>query len=121
MSILPIKPILKESPAVTAFLGADPRVYEDVAPVGAEVPYIVWQELSGLSYNHLDTEPANFDDVKFQVMVYDTYVGRAYQVRDVVRKALEGHCYILNPRLSDFDPTTKQSRRGFDANWIKDI
>ncbi len=121
MSILPILPILKANPKILEFLGADPRIYEDVAPLETEVPYIVWQELGGLSNNHLDAEPANFDDVKFQVMVYDTYVGRAYQVRDVVRKTLEAHCYILNPRISDFDPTTKQSMRGFDANWIKDI
>lgn len=121
MSILPVLPILKANPSVTAFLGTDPRVYEDVAPVDAVVPYVVWQELGGLSNNHLDTEPASFDDVQFQVMVYDTYVGRAYEVRDVVRKALEGYCFILNPRISGFDQTTKQSKRGFDANWIKGI
>lgn len=121
MNILPIKPILKASPAVTALIGVDPRIYEDIAPVGAEVPYIVWQELGGQANNHLDNAPANFDDVQFQVMVYDTYVGRAYQVRDEVRKALESYCYILNPRISGFDPTTKQSMRGFDANWIQEI
>ncbi|WP_151765936.1 DUF3168 domain-containing protein [Acinetobacter colistiniresistens] len=121
MSILPVLPILKANPTATALLGTDPRVYEDVAPAGAIVPYVVWQELGGESNNHLDNEPANFDDVQFQVMVYDTYVGRAYQVRDVVRKALESYCYILNPRISGFDPATKQSKRGFDANWIKDV
>lgn len=121
MSILPIKPILKENLSVTTLLGADPRLYEDIAPEGAQVPYIVWQELGGQAKNHLDNAPANFDDVQFQIMVYDTYVGRAYQVREAVRKALESYCYILNPRISGFDPTTKQSMRGFDANWIKEV
>lgn len=121
MSILPIVPILKANPDVTALLGADPRIYEDIAPVGAQVPYVVWQELGGQSNNHLDNSPANFDDVQFQVMVYDSYVGRAYQVRDLVRKVLESHCYILNSRISGFDLTTKQSMRGFDANWIQEI
>ncbi|APU48421.1 DUF3168 domain-containing protein [Acinetobacter junii] len=121
MSILPILPILKENPTVTDLLGVNPRIYEDIAPVGAEVPYIVWQELGGKAKNHLDNEPASFDDVQFQVMVYDTFIGRAYQVRDEVRKALESYCYILNPRISGFDPTTKQSMRGFDANWIQEI
>ncbi|ENW95970.1 DUF3168 domain-containing protein [Acinetobacter sp. NIPH 298] len=121
MSILPIKPILKASPSVTTLLGTNPRIYEDIAPEGTEVPYIVWQELGGQANNHLDNAPANFDDVQFQVMVYDTYVGRAYEVREAVRKALESYCFILNPRISGFDPTTKQSMRGFDANWIQEI
>jgi len=121
MSILPIVPILKANPDVTALLGDDPRIYEDIAPEDVQVPYIVWQELGGQSNNHLDNAAASFDDVQFQVMVYDSYVGRAYQVRDAVKKALELHCYILNPRISGFDPTTKQSMRGFDANWIQEI
>ena len=121
MNILPIFPILKADVLVTALLGADPRIYEDVAPDGAEVPYIVWQEIGGQARNHLDNAPTNFDDVQFQIMVYDTYLSRAYQVRNLVRKALERHCYILNPRISGFDPTTKQSMRGFDANWIQEI
>ena len=38
MSYLPIYKTLKQSPAVVAILGAEPRVYEDIAPVGATVP-----------------------------------------------------------------------------------
>lgn len=121
MSILPVVPILEADPSITAILGSEPRIYEDIAPEGTEVPYIVWQELGGQSNNHLDNAPANFDDVQFQVMVYDTYLGRAYQVRALVRKALESYCFILNPRISGFDSTTKQSMRGFDANWIQEI
>ena len=34
MSYLPIYKTLKQSPAVVAILGAEPRVYEDIAPVG---------------------------------------------------------------------------------------
>lgn len=121
MSYLPIYRTLKANPSVIASLGDDLRVYEDIAPDDAIVPYVVWQELSGQEYNHLDNAPANFDDVMFQVMVYDTNVKRAYEVRNTVRKALESYCFILNPRISGFDSTTKQSMRGFDANWIQEI
>lgn len=121
MSILPIVPILKASPDVTALLGVDPRIYEDIAPKDAQVPYVVWQELGGQSNNHLDNAPANFDDVQFQVMVYSSYAGSAYEVRNAVKRALELYCFILNPRISGFDSTTKQYMRGFDANWIQEI
>ncbi|MEG2445386.1 MAG: DUF3168 domain-containing protein [Acinetobacter sp.] len=121
MSYLPIYKTLKANAAVTALLGDDLRVYEDVAPENSIVPYAVWQELSGQSYNHLDNAPADFDDVMFQVMVYDTNAKNAYAVRDVVRKALELSCFVLNPRISNIDPVTKQYVRGFDANWIQEI
>lgn len=121
MSYLPIQRTLKANPAVAALLGDDLRVYEDVAPENAIVPYVVWQELSGQSHNHLDNEPAYFDDVMFQIMVYDTNARRAYGVRNTVRKALELSCFVLNPRISGIDPVTKLYVRGFDANWIQEI
>ncbi|MFA2866799.1 tail completion protein gp17 [Acinetobacter pittii] len=120
MSYLPIYKTLKESPAVVAILGAEPRVYEDIAPVGAAVPYVVWQELGGKSLNYVDNMPADNDDVMYQLKVYDTNAERASDVRSVVRKALELYCYILNPRISGVDPPTKQYFRGFDASWIHD-
>lgn len=120
MSYLPIFRILKESPAVVAHLGAEPRVYEDVAPTGAMVPYVVWQELGGKSLNYVDNMPADNDDVMYQVKVYHTRADRASEVRSVVRKALELYCFIMNPRISGVDSKTKQYFRGFDASWIHD-
>ncbi|MHC3124761.1 DUF3168 domain-containing protein [Acinetobacter sp. GN11] len=118
MSYLPIYRTLKESPAVVAHLGAELRVYEDVAPEGAEVPYVVWQELGGNSLNYVDNMPADNDDVMYQLKVYDTKADRASQVRTAVRKALELYCFIMNPRISGVDHKTKQYFRGFDASWI---
>lgn len=120
MSYLPIYRTLKESPAVVAHLGSEPRIYEDVAPEGATVPYVVWQELGGKSLNYVDNMPADNDDVMYQVKVYDTNAKRAYEVRSAVRKALELYCFIMNPRISGVDPQTKQYFRGFDASWIHD-
>ncbi|MBR7685912.1 tail completion protein gp17 [Acinetobacter nosocomialis] len=118
MSYLPIYKTLKESPAAVAYLGTEPRVYEDVAPVGAAVPYVVWQELGGKSLNYVDNMPADNDDVMYQVKVYDTKANRASEVRTVVRKVLELNSFIMNPRISGVDSKTNQYFRGFDASWI---
>lgn len=80
MSFLPIYRNLNASAELKAVLDPAKQVFEDVAPLNAPLPYIVWQTISGQANNHLDA-PANFDDTQFQLMVYDTNLQRAYQVR----------------------------------------
>ena len=117
MSFLPIYRTLAADTALTAILDPTKQTHEDVAPKDTPVPYIVWQTISGQANNYLDA-PANFDDTQFQLMVYDTNVKRAYEVRELARKALENKCWINNPALSNYEPDTKLYARGFDANWI---
>ena len=117
MSFLPIYRNLNASAELKAILDPTKQIHEDVAPADTPVPYIVWQTISGQANNYLDA-PANFDDTQFQLMVYDTNVKRAYDVRELARKALETKCWINNPALSNFEPDTKLYARGFDANWI---
>ena len=117
MSFLPIYRNLNASAELKAILDPAKQVFEDVAPHKTPLPYIVWQTISGQANNHLDA-PANFDDTQFQLMVYDTDLQRAYQVRELARKALENKCWINNPALSNYESDTKLYARGFDANWI---
>ncbi|PVZ89980.1 DUF3168 domain-containing protein [Serratia sp. S1B] len=116
MSFLPVFRLLNADANVQAILGSELRVYEDVAPTGTAVPYAVWQEVGGSAENDLDI-PASVDHVMYQVMIYDTNCKRGYEVRDLVRAVLEQHSYILNPRISNYEPSTKLFSRGFDANW----
>ena len=115
--ILPIYRTLAADPAIKAVLNPEIQIFEDVAPHKTPLPYIVWQTISGQANNHLD-EPANFDDMQFQLMVYDSDLKRAYQLKELARKALERLCWINNPALSVRDNEAKLYGRGFDANWI---
>jgi hypothetical protein len=117
MSFLPIYRTIKADVALAAIIDVETQVFEDVAPNGTQPPYAVWKTISGQANNHLD-EPANFDDTQFQVMVYDTDTKHAYEIRDAIRTALEHHCWILNPSISQYDNKAKLYGRGFDANWI---
>ncbi|MPW44803.1 DUF3168 domain-containing protein [Acinetobacter guerrae] len=117
MSFLPIFRTLNADVAVKAILGNDLRVYEDIAPLNTAVPYAVWQEVGGSAENSLDCS-AKTDHVMYQVIVYDTNQKRAYEAREVIRKALETQSYILNPRISHYENDTKLYARGFDANWF---
>ncbi|WP_267581485.1 tail completion protein gp17 [Acinetobacter pittii] len=117
MSDIPVFKILNANPEVKALLGEDLKVYEDVAPEGTEPPYAVWQTLTALSENHLDRQ-AKLDHVMYQVMVYDTDVIRATNIRALVRSVLGEHSYILNSMINGKETATKLIFRGFDANWF---
>lgn len=115
--ILPIYRTLAADDALKAVINPAKQIHEEEAPIDTPVPYIVWQAISGQANNHLD-EPANFDDVQFQLMVYDSNLKRAYEVKELARKALEQRCWVGNPALSVRDSEAKLYGRGFDANWI---
>ena len=117
MSFLPIYRTLSGDDEVKKLINPSQQIHEDIAPIETPVPYVVWQEITGSAENSLDC-PAKTDHVMYQVMIYDTDVKRAYQLREVVRKALETQSYILNPRISNYEPDTKLFARGFDANWF---
>lgn len=117
MSFLPIYSILNELPEVKAIFGNDLRVYEDVAPQDVSHPYMVYQEVAGPAVNHID-EPANFDHVMYQVMIYDSNPLKAHEARALLLKVLEQYSFILNARIGFFEAKTKLYVRGFDANWF---
>lgn len=117
MSFLPIYRTLKADIDLAALIDVESKAFEDIAPHGTTVPYIVWQTISGQANNHLD-EPANFDDTQYQLMVYATDAKTAYVLRDACRTALEKESWISNPSISLYDSKAKLYGRGFDANWI---
>ena len=48
-----------ESDLVTVLKGACPRVYPDVAPAGAAVPYVTYQHIGGQPMRYLNNAAAN--------------------------------------------------------------
>ena len=122
MNILPIVSTLKASAEVTALLGSNPlRVYEDIAPHKTPHPYAIWSVVTANPQNNLDCS-ANTDHVSFQIVVYDNYQTRASEIRQVIRRALELHCYVTNIHPTHFEriADTNIFGRGFDANWFLD-
>lgn len=117
MSFLPIYRLLNNDADLNTRISISQKLHEDVAPQGTKPPFIVWQTLTGQALNDLDS-PANFDSLQFQVMVYSSNTKEAYEIRDLVRKALEKRSWILNPALSNYDAGSKIHGKGFDANWI---
>lgn len=119
MSDLPVYRALNADTGVTALIDVEAKVWEGVAPEGTKAPYVVWQIISGQAENHLD-EPANIDNVQFQIMVYDTSSKYASALRGAIRSALESRAWILNPTINQYDSNARLYGRGFDANWISD-
>ena len=117
MNFLPIYRTLQADVAVKAAVSQ--RIYEDVAPLNTAVPYLVWQAVSAEALQNIDC-PAIVDKTMYQIMVYDTDPKRAYDTRDVVRRALETQSWIHNASINHYEPDTKLYARGFDASWHLD-
>lgn len=106
MALLPsIFAILKAAPAVTAILGAAPKVYRHgLAPQGTVAPYVVWMVISGDPENNLSEAPAT-DRLTLQVDCYHTTDAGIEQLAEAVRDALEPHMHMtgipVNQRETD--------------------
>ena len=91
----PIFAIIKADGDVTALLGTDPVRFFPFgqAPDDAEMPYAVWQTISGAPENHLSGVP-NIDSWMVQVDVYAEKGSTARTVAEALRDALEPAAYI---------------------------
>lgn len=116
----PIVQACSQSTAVTALLGqgADMRLYSfGEAPDGVAKPYAVWQLVSGEPENYLAGRP-DADGFTLQVDVYGATGTSVRQVRDAIRDAIELQAYVTRWGGEARDPTTKNFRTSFDADWI---
>ena len=116
----PIFEICSKDSGVGALLGAgvDTRLYSfGEAPDGVVKPYAVWQVIAGSPENYLAGRP-DVDGFTLQVDVYATTGTAARRVRNALRDAIELHAYITRWGVEGRDPTTKNYRAGFDADWI---
>ena len=120
----PIFALLNESDEVKSFLqtGNKLRAYEfGLAPDAPVMPYLVWQDISGIPQTHLDC-PANTDHITIQIDIYTTNPTQLSLIKEAVRKALEvdNSCTVTSLRGNEREPVTKLYRTGFDSNWFVD-
>ena len=91
----PIFAIVSTDSDVTALLGTDPVRFFPFgqAPDETDMPYAVWQTVSGSPENHLSGTP-NIDSWLVQVDIYAKKGSTARTVAEAVRDALEPEAYI---------------------------
>lgn len=116
MNILPIVSTLQAVPSVMQDLGN--RIYEDVAPLGTQFPYVVWSTTTALPEHSID-RPAVIDQISFQVVVYDEFSTRASKIRKLLCDVFDPLCTITNAHPNYYARVgdTDVFGRGFDANW----
>jgi hypothetical protein len=120
MALLPnIFGLLKAAPAVTAILGAPPKVYRHgIAPQGTVAPYVVWLVVAGEPENNLSGAPST-DRLVLQVDSYHISDGGVEQLAQAVRDALEPSMHMTGIVVDEREPDTALYRIGlqFDS-WL---
>lgn len=101
---------LKAAPAVTAILGATPKVYRHAdAPQGTAAPYVVWTAISTAPENNLSDLPP-IDRVTVQVDCYHTTDQGVVDLATAVRDALEPHGHMTGAPVDQREPQTRLYR-----------
>lgn len=115
----PIFAIASADATVTSLLGSDPvRFYSfGNAPEGVELPYAVWQTVSGSPENYVTNTP-DIDSYYVQVDVYSNTVTTARSAAEALRDAIEPSAHIVAWRGESRDNTTRRYRYSFDVNFI---
>jgi len=72
--------------ALTSLVGG--RVYPDVGPVGAVLPYITYQQIGGASVNFLERGVPDKKNGRFQVNVWSTTRLQAASINLLIETAL---------------------------------
>lgn len=105
-------------PAVTALLGTGPtRLFPfGQAPQGVELPYAVFQTITGTPENYLGQTP-DIDSYTLQIDVYAQRGSTARQVAEALRDAIEPNAYVVGWNGESTDPDTGHKRYGFDVEW----
>jgi hypothetical protein len=118
MALLPdLFGLLKAAPAVTAILGAVPKVFRHgIAPQGTVAPYVVWLIVGADPENNLSDVPS-VDRMVLQVDCYSLSDGVVEALATAVRDALEPHMHLTGIPIDDREPDTLLYRIGlqFDS------
>lgn len=121
MALLPpIYQHLKAAPAVTAILGANPKVFRHgQAPAGSVAPYCVWMVIGGDPENELSAAPAS-DRLALQVDCYHSADSGIEQLAQAVRDALEPHAHLTGIPVDQRETETGLFRIALQFDyWLK--
>jgi hypothetical protein len=116
----PIFQLLKAAPAVTAILGATPKVFRHgAAPQGTVAPYVVWSVINDDPENSLSEAPGS-DRQTLQIDCYHTTDGGIEQLAEAVRNALEPHAHLTGMPIDQQEPDTRLFRIALQFDyWLK--
>lgn len=116
--IPPIFSLVSSSAEVTDLIGTNPTRFYPFgrAPQNVEVPYAVWQIISGEPENFLST-PADMDRLSLQVDVFGRSAAEASGIVAALRNALEDSAYVTALRGQELEDDTGLFRFSFDVDW----
>ena len=109
-------------PAIRAFVGTPPRIYQSVAPQNTPRPYIVWQVVGGSPVNNLSDDP-DMDDSRVRVWCYcDESAGTAAarNLALAVRAALEAVTHVTFGPIDNHEVETSLYVWIMDAEFWED-
>lgn len=102
----PVFALLKASAAVTAILGAVPRVYRHgIAPQGTVAPYVTWLVVGSDPENNL-SDPPPTDRIVLQVDCWSTTDGGVEDLAQAVRDAIEPTAHMTGIVVNEREPDT---------------
>lgn len=114
----PIFQLLKASPAVTAILGANPKVYaHGEAPQGTKAPYVAWFCIDVAPEHTLDAVP-DMDRVPVQLDCYHADDAGAEGLARAVRDAIEPNACMTGRPIDGRDPATKFYRIALQFDFL---
>lgn len=87
------------------------------APQDAQLPYAVWQVITGAPENYLANLP-DADSYTLQVDVYAKDGVSAQGAAKALRDAIEPHAYITRWGGQQIEHGTNLKRVSFDVDWI---
>ena len=95
--------------ALSALVGG--RVYPDVAPAGAVVPYITYQQVGGVAFAYLDKSPADRKNGRVQINVWATTRAEAtaliLQAETALTASTSFQASPIGAHANDYEDDTK--------------
>lgn len=91
---------LTDEATINALIGTSPsRLYPLIAPQGAALPYMVFQQISGVRDYTMDG-PSGYVDSRYQITCWAATYPAAKRLFEVVRKFFNGfNATVLNRKL----------------------
>lgn len=111
-----IFPAISSSVSVTSLIGTSPVRFFPFgdAPQNSQLPYVVWQTVSGSPENFLGDLP-DLDSYTIQVDVYAANAQSARDVAEAIRDAIEPIAHVVGWNGESRDPDTRNYRYSFDV------
>jgi hypothetical protein len=116
----PVFQLAVASTDVTDLLGTAPTrlfPFGKADQANADVPYAVWQTVTGAPANFLGNRP-DADSFRIQIDVYGNSAAEVRSVAEALRDAYETSAYIVRWGGETIDNATEHYRYSFDVDFI---